>query len=198
MVYLIYVIIGIVLAVRLYTGRFSILWPQFFKRLLYILPIFIVISLLIFIIDFAVTSDGIIEACSQHRYLLPFPIVPFSIADVTAASQLAVLISLGVLPTVLAMLFTAVNRPYSRIILILVIIGTVASTWTHFLLYTTDERRWNRAVISGSHVYLSGELETLLLENQEKVQQANPEIMKSDNSDLKKFISEHQIEFDKK
>ncbi len=122
------------------------------------------------------------------------PIAPFSVTDSTALSVLATLLALGLLPTVMALLYISVSRHVSLVILLLLITGTSAATWTHLILHATDERRRNRAIISNGHLYFPGELETLLLENPQKVLLANPAVEQSENEDLKKFLAEHRIE----
>jgi len=120
------------------------------------------------------------------------PLIPLSVCDPSNASRAVVILLLGFLPITLALLYVSFRKPFSRAFLSSMVLIFCVSLWLHFLTATgSDVFLATKIVVTKSRIVFRGEPEMLLLRNPAKALRACPDLLKSGNDDLEKFIEKH-------
>lgn len=128
----------------------------------------------------------------EYPVPLTRPVIPFTVMDTSILLTAALVCGLGLLPIVLAAFYASFRKPFSRLLLLTLVLLTAVSGWGHFFLCRAyDEFMHPTAIVSHGRVILDGELETLLVEDPRKVLVADPDFTEAENTDLDIFIEEH-------
>ena len=190
--YLIYGILLLALVFLFYRFRpFCV--SRFLRKALIVIPLFLVIGTVTLFFDFAVTAGGITKSLENATLYFARPIVAFSVLDVSCLSDLGIIVLLGMLPVLVSLVFTSFEHKTAKKALFVMLPILIVSTWGHYILYRVyDDKMLKQAVMTRAHIYFDGELETMLMENPEKVMRANPQLFKSNNSDLDIFVRENK------
>ena len=189
-----YVIIIILLLLSIYRHR-DFRAVHFLRRIIICVPVFLVIAVITFLLDFALTSGSIEVVLSESDLGVPKPIIPFSVFDISFIKGLMIILILGSLPILIAVFYTSFKKQISKLLVIIVLFLTVVSTWSHFILVEVFDTQLNkRAATSNSHIYFDGELEKMLVDNPKKVLKAKPALFSSGNEDLNHFVKEKKPE----
>ncbi len=189
-IYIIYAIIIILLLLSIYRSR-DFRAALFLRRVFICIPVFFIIAVITFLLDFALTSGSIEAVLGKPDAIVPKPIIPFSVFDLSFMKGIIIILILGFLPILISIFNTSYKKQISKIFIIIVIFLTVVSTWCHFTLFMVFDNKLNkRAATSNTHIYFDGELERMLIDNPKKVLKAKPALFSSGNKDLNHFIKE--------
>jgi len=167
----------------------------FIRRLLIVIPFFILGSVIVFLLDFAITSGSIAATIKNSGVVVPEPIVSFSIFDFSCLKPFVTIITLGLMPVLMALFYGSFTNRMTKSIIAVILALTVVSTWSHFILLNAFDKKFEkRLVTTNTHFFLKGELEDMLVDNPGKVLKANPSLLSSGNDDLEEFIRDKNIE----
>ena len=159
------------------------------------MPVFLIIAVITFLLDFTITSGSIEAVLSGADVIIPKPIIPFSVFDTSFIKGIIIILILGFLPILISVFYTSFKKQISRMLVIVILFLTVVSTWGHFILFEVFDKQLNKlAATSNSHIYFDGELEKMLVDNPEKVLKAKPALFSSGNEDLNLFVKEKKPE----
>jgi len=193
-IYTIYAIIIILLLLSVFMSK-GFQPALFLRRIVIGLLSFLVIAVITFLLDFALTSGSIETILAGSEVTLPKPIIPFSVFDSSFIKGLIIILILGFLPILISIFYTSFKKHISKILIIIISFLTVVSTWSHFILFEVFDTKLNkRAATSNSHIYFDGELEKMLVDNPQKVLKAKPALFSSGNQDLNLFVKENKPE----
>lgn len=199
-IFAVYMFVLMTLVARTIRGRRTFDARYFLKRLLIFFGIFTAMAGLVLALDLMLFSGSIDTFENQKAFIKPVtspvrPFIPFCVMDPTAPGRAFVVFLAGFMPIAAAVFYTSFRKTFSRIFLSLVTLIFCASLWTHFFVITGfDASLKPKVTATGSRVLFSGEPEKLLLENPAKALRACPDLLKSGNEDLEKFIKEHYPE----
>ena len=99
-IYTIYTIIIVLLLLSMFKSK-GFQTALFLRRIIIGLPVFLVIAVITFFLDFAFTSGSIEAALAGSDVSVPKPIIPFSVFDNSFMKGLIIILILGFLPILL-------------------------------------------------------------------------------------------------
>lgn len=191
-IYVVYGIIVLLVIIALFQLK-KIKSRIFFKRILFTLPIFVIIAVFVLMLDFKMTSGSISSILNGSKVYFPKPHVVFSVSDFSCAKDFIFILLLGYVPILLSIFYTSFIIKNFKRLLYLVLPLTILSTWSHYLIGKVFDDKLNKlAVMTKSHLYFDGELEDLLTQNPQKILKANPDLLKSGNKDLEIFLKQNK------
>ena len=201
-VFAVYAFVLLAFILRFLRSRRTFDTRFFLKRCVLFLGVYAALAAAVFIVDIRIFSTLVRqkplfagEAIINPATAFPKPLIPLSVCDPSNASRAAVILLLGFLPIALALLYVSFGKPFSRAFLSAMVFTFCVSLWLHFLIATgSDAFLATKIVVTKSRIVYRGELGKLLRRNPAKALRACPDLLKSGNDDLEKFIKKHYPE----
>ena len=190
-VYGLYVVLALFLAFRIVRGgpcdaRFCL------KRAAVLSAVYLAVLVLILYVDgriFHAKVKDIVGAPGTREFIVE-PAVPLGFLQIDF-TLLADAFATGLVPLLYVLAVLSLARPGSRTGLCCAAVVLACTLWTHFALRNIySEFLETDGTFAGARFLFPGELEELLVESPEKVLKANPDLLNSDNTDLKLFLKE--------
>jgi hypothetical protein len=169
-------------------------WLSFSKRGTLYLTLFCVLAGLVFLVDIRMSEKAAFTITTGELHnlwpgLLIKPFIPLSIIEAQPWHGAAIILALGFLPIAIAIFYTSYKKPYSRRLICILVCLAIISTWTnYFIVSAFDGQLKPTALIMKTRLWYRGDPETLLLRDPRKALHANPDLLKSDNEDLRAFL----------
>ncbi|OGJ89799.1 MAG: hypothetical protein A2268_07400 [Candidatus Raymondbacteria bacterium RifOxyA12_full_50_37] len=186
-----YLFLGFFLLRRIRSGG-GIDTAFLFKRFSLFALALLLFGIVLFLADLILFKRTIGELLKQESFALRFtdPVVPLSFLDVVPRILLIKIFCIGLAPLLFATLCSATNKSRSRLTGSAALLVFTAVLWGHFTVASFyNEYLYNDGIILKSRYLYSGEIESLLMNDLDKVIKANPDFFfKSKNSDLRVFI----------
>ena len=191
-----YMLCGLLLVYRMFRSRQGFDVGGTLKKLAWILPVFAVLSALLFWWDSRAsipTALGLTTFTVTPKQSIFPPLVPLSIMDYSFFPFGFIVVGLGLLPIFYAVIYTGVKKDYSRIILFGVLIWLMGTSWSHFFLVKGWDKEMVPAIVfKDGRVYLNDELDSLMLNHPEVLdEKIRKYIEPSQNLELFQFFRDH-------
>jgi hypothetical protein len=202
--FFIYGLMLVFLLIRIFPNPGAFDFRYFIKKTAVFLLLFAVLSFIVFAADSFFFSRTI-RVISNEKIttnpdlfpgailspVIPYvkPLVPLRMMDFEPAPNAAIILLLGFLPAIIAVFYVSFKKPYNKLLLSSSIVVFILFLWMHYFLVTGTDMMFHPGIaITKSRVLYRGEPEKLLVENPLKALRANPDLLKTDNEDLKEFI----------
>ncbi|MBF0430591.1 MAG: hypothetical protein HQK83_04895 [Fibrobacteria bacterium] len=186
--YVIYAVLFILFLVRIIKSKCRFQFGFFLKRTALFMGLYGLSAAIILFLDSFFYFDAAM-GLSQISYKALEPVIPLSIMDSSFSPFSLIILVLGFLPIFFVIFYLSFDRPYSRGIIIGIIILLLTSIWPHFFLAATyDDYLSTQSILRPQRIFMEGEMEKLLQEEPDKVKSANPDFLKKNNIELEIFI----------
>jgi hypothetical protein len=178
--------LALVAAAMVRRGR-MVAWPSLVRTLVIFFVLYALAAGLVLHIDYARSAQWALQLDREKADLLSIilPIIPLNFIDDSQIGYSALALLLGFFPVLLAIVLSSMARPWSRLSIAGITLGSALSLWTlfYFILAYSRMQEYRGFAAQGRWYFLS-DPQPILEKYPQKALRANPDLLKCGDSDI--------------